>query len=107
MTDERSALKFSAAMMVFGLGDTILPHFPPPIMAISSTDGDSPRRFPMDKAMGATVITATSIKTPTVHSSTVLRERDADLHVVLVAHKLKIRHGNTVRQIEVVLFKDI
>ena len=37
----------------------------------------------------------------------VLRERDADLHVVLVAHKLKIRHGNTVRQIEVVFFKDI
>ena len=78
MTDERSALKFSAAMMVFGLGDTILPHFPPPIMAISSTDGDSPRRFPMDKAMGATVITATSIKTPTVHSNIAARAKAAN-----------------------------
>ena len=64
--------------MVFGFGETIFPHFPPPIMAISSTDGDSPRRFPIDNAMGATVITATSIKTPTAHSSMVARAKAAN-----------------------------
>ena len=64
ITADRSALKFPAAIMVFGLGDMIFPHLPPPIIAISNTDGDRFRRLPIERATGATVITATSIKTP-------------------------------------------
>ena len=78
MTDDKSALKFSAAIIVFGFGETILPHFPPPIMAINSTDGDKPKRFPIDSAIGATVITATSIKTPTAHSNIVAKANAAN-----------------------------
>ena len=42
-----------------------------PIIAISNTDGDRFRRLPIERATGATVITATSIKTPTVQSNIV------------------------------------
>ena len=58
-------------MIVLGLGEMIFPHFPPPTMAISNTDGEMPSRLPMDRAMGATVITATSINTPTAHNNIV------------------------------------
>lgn len=65
------APKFSAAMIVFGFGEMMLPHFPPPIMAISRTALDIPKRLPNVSAIGATVITATSIKTPAAHRSMV------------------------------------
>ena len=64
MTDDRGASKFSAAMMVFGLGDRILPHLPPPIMASSSFIFDSCSLLPMMIAIGAIVMTATSMNTP-------------------------------------------
>ena len=71
ITDDKSALKFPAAIIVFGLGDMIFPHLPPPIIAISNTDGDRFRRLPIERATGATVITATSMNTPTVQSNIV------------------------------------
>ena len=40
ITDERGASKFSAAIIVLGLGDRILPHLPPPIIANSSLNFD-------------------------------------------------------------------
>ena len=56
---------------MLGLGEMMLPHFPPPIIAIRSNDFDIPSLFPSDKAIGATVITATSINTPAAQSSIV------------------------------------
>ena len=41
ITDGNGALKFSAAMILFGLGEMILPHLPPPIMAINNLALDS------------------------------------------------------------------
>ena len=64
ITDDRGASKFSAAIIVLGLGERILPHFPPPIIARSSLNLDSFKRLPMMIAIGAMVITATSINTP-------------------------------------------
>ena len=64
ITEDRGASKFSAAIMVFGLGDRILPHLPPPIIAIRSLNLESFKRLPMMIAIGAIVMTATSMKTP-------------------------------------------
>ena len=64
ITDESGASKFSAAIIVFGLGDRILPHLPPPIIASSSLNFDKRKRQPMMIAIGAIVMTATSINTP-------------------------------------------
>ena len=36
ITEGNDAPKFSAAIMVLGLGEIIFPHFPPPIMAINN-----------------------------------------------------------------------
>ena len=36
MTDDKSAPKFSAAIIVLGLGEIMLPHFPPPIITSST-----------------------------------------------------------------------
>ena len=65
ITDDSGASKFSAAMMVLGFGETIFPHFPPPIIAKSTFPFERPISLPIMMAIGATVITATSIKTPT------------------------------------------
>ena len=64
MTDERGASKFSAAMIVLGLGERILPHLPPPIIASRSLNLDKRNRHPIMIAIGAIVMTATSINTP-------------------------------------------
>ena len=50
---------------MFGLGDIILPAFPPPIIAKSITVDEYPNFLAIASAIGATVITATSTKTPT------------------------------------------
>ena len=75
ITDERSAPKLSAAIIVLGLGEMIFPHFPPPIIATNNTEGDNPNRLPMERATGATVITATSINTPTAQSNMVAKAK--------------------------------
>ena len=64
ITDDRGALKFSAAIMVLGLGERILPHLPPPIIAKSNLRGESCNLLPIMMAIGAMVMTATSMKTP-------------------------------------------
>ena len=53
----------------------IFPHFPPPIIATNNTEGDNPNRLPMERATGATVITATSINTPTAQSNMVAKAK--------------------------------
>ncbi len=66
--DDNSTPKFSAAAMVLGFGDIIFPALPPPIIAKSITIGEYPNFFAIARAIGATVITATSINTPTAVS---------------------------------------
>ena len=63
--DDKFTPKFSAADIVFGLGDIMLPAFPPPIIVKSITIGEYPNFLAIASAIGATVITATSTKTPT------------------------------------------
>ena len=71
ITEGKSAPKFSAAIIVLGLGEIIFPLFPPPIITSSSCGVGIPNLRPIDNATGATVITATSIKTPTAHNNIV------------------------------------
>ena len=73
ITDERGASKFSAAMIVLGLGEMMLPHLPPPTIASNIGNLATPIRSAMMIAIGATVITATSINTPTAVSNIVER----------------------------------
>ncbi|MPM86515.1 hypothetical protein SDC9_133604 [bioreactor metagenome] len=63
--DDNSIPKFSAADIVLGFGDIILPAFPPPIIANNITIGAYPNFLAIASAIGATVITATSTNTPT------------------------------------------
>ena len=63
--DDKFTSKFSAADIVFGFGDIMLPALPPPIIAKSITIGEYPNFLAIASAIGATVITATSTKTPT------------------------------------------
>nr|PRK56284.1 hypothetical protein BV173_00894 [Haemophilus influenzae] len=51
--------------MAFGFGDIILPALPPPIMASKIAAFDKSLRRDNAKAIGETVITATSTNTPT------------------------------------------
>ena len=70
----RSTPNASDAAIVFGLGEMMLPALPPPIMA-SSTPGFERLVFlPMLSAMGATVMTEISIKTPTAQMIMVAME---------------------------------
>src|SRR5699024_848875 len=57
--------KASATDIVFGLGEIIFPALPPPIIANKIVGLDKPAFAPIANAIGATVITATSINTPT------------------------------------------
>ena len=65
MTEVRGCSKASETAMVLGLGEMILPALPPPIMATRIPLLERPARLPMASAMGATVITEISTKTPT------------------------------------------
>ena len=65
MTEVRGCSKASDTAMVLGLGETMLPALPPPIMASSTPLLDRPAFSPMARAMGATVMTEMSINTPT------------------------------------------
>ena len=65
ISDVSSTWNASAAAMVFGLGETTLPAFPPPTIATSSAETGSPALRPTASATGATVMTAMSTKTPT------------------------------------------
>ena len=60
----RGAPKFSEAIIVLGLGEMILPHLPPPMRAISNLVRERLSLHPQIIAIGAIVITATSINTP-------------------------------------------
>ena len=73
ITEERGAPKFSAAIIVLGLGEIIFPHFPPPTIASNIPNLLIPNRCEIIIAMGATVITATSINTPTAVNNIVER----------------------------------
>ena len=53
--------------MVLELGEIILPALPPPIIAKTMASLGNPAFLPMARAIGATVITVTVIKTPTPH----------------------------------------
>ncbi len=64
-------MKLSAAAMVFGLGDITLPALPPPTIASKMAILEISARCAMARAIGETVITATSINTPTAVSSIV------------------------------------
>src|SRR5690625_1928235 len=66
ITDVSGTLNASAAAIEFGFGDIIFPAFPPPIIASKIAVLERPARLPIAKAIGATVITATSMNTPTV-----------------------------------------
>ncbi|MNL37112.1 hypothetical protein D3C87_1592360 [compost metagenome] len=61
----RSRSNPRAAAIVFGLGEMIFPAFPPPESASSSAVLEIPILLPTDKAIGATISTATGINTPT------------------------------------------
>ena len=63
----RSTPNASDAAIVFGFGEMILPALPPPIIARSIPLLDNPALLPMAIAIGATVITDISTKTPTAH----------------------------------------
>lgn len=65
MTDVSGTWNESEAAMALGFGDMTLPALPPPIIASKMASFDSPARLAIESAIGATVITATSIKTPT------------------------------------------
>ena len=69
----RSTPKASEAAMVLGFGETMLPALPPPIMASSRLCLDRPAFLPMARAMGATVMTEMSTKTPTAQMIMVAR----------------------------------
>ena len=66
ITDVKGRLKASEAAIAFGLGDIMFPDFPPPIIAIKTAVLDKFVFLAIAIAIGATVITATSIKTPTI-----------------------------------------
>ncbi len=57
--------------MVLGLGEMILPHFPPPTITTSNRPIGIAHFLCICKATGATVIIATSINTPIAHSNRV------------------------------------
>ena len=65
ITEVSGCSKASDTAMVLGLGETILPALPPPIMASSTPLLERPAFLPMARAMGATVMTEISMKTPT------------------------------------------
>ena len=65
MRDVRSTLKASEAAIVLGFGEIMLPALPPPIMASRRLSFGSFALFPIARAIGATVITEMSMKTPT------------------------------------------
>ena len=71
ITDDSGASKFSAAIIVLGLGEMMLPHLPPPTIASNNGNFEIPILSAMIMAIGATVITATSINTPTPVSNIV------------------------------------
>ena len=73
ITDDNGAPKFSAAMIVLGFGEMMFPHLPPPTIASSIPNLGIFNLSAMIMATGATVITATSIKTPTAVSNIVER----------------------------------
>ena len=65
ITAVRSSLKASVTAMVFGFGETMLPALPPPIIASRMPLFERPARSPIARAIGATVMTAMSMNTPT------------------------------------------
>ncbi|MNJ41337.1 hypothetical protein D3C77_362570 [compost metagenome] len=60
-----SRLNPPAAAIVFGFGEIMLPALPPPDNATSSATLEYPILLPTDSAIGATINTATGMKTPT------------------------------------------
>ena len=65
ITSLRGKSKPFAAAIVFGLGEIILPALPPPDKAINNDNLLIPVLFPTDRAIGATINTATGMNTPT------------------------------------------
>ena len=65
ITEVSGTSKASAAAMAFGFGDITLPALPPPTIAKSIAVLEMQARWAIAKAMGETVITATSTNTPT------------------------------------------
>ena len=65
MTDVRGCSKASETAIVLGLGEMMFPALPPPIMATRIPLLERPARFPIARAIGATVMTEMSTKTPT------------------------------------------
>ena len=65
ITDVKGRWNVSAAAIALGLGDIKFPAFPPPIIAKRMAGFDKSVRRASAKAIGETVITATSINTPT------------------------------------------
>ena len=66
ITEVKGKLKASDAAIALGFGDIIFPDFPPPIIAIKTAVLDRFVLLAIAIAIGATVITATSINTPTI-----------------------------------------
>ena len=68
ITEVKGILKASAAAIALGFGDIIFPAFPPPTIAIKTPVLERFVLFAIAIAIGATVITDTSINTPTIVS---------------------------------------
>lgn len=72
--DVRLTLKPSERAIVFGFGEMMFPALPPPIIASRTPLLESPARSPIARAIGATVITEMSTKTPTAQITIVAIE---------------------------------
>lgn len=86
----KGSSKASEAAIVLGLGEMMFPAFPPPIIAKRMAGLDSLARKAIASAIGATVITATSINTPTavktkVASAKAIRDLDSPTRVTIVS----------------------
>ncbi len=68
ISEVSSILKASAAAIVLGFGEMMLPALPPPIIATRSALTGSFALRPTASATGATVITAISMNTPTAQT---------------------------------------
>ena len=64
MTCESPAPRLSEAAMVFGFGDMMFPHLAPPVIATKIRGRETLFRATSISAIGATVMTAMSTKTP-------------------------------------------
>ena len=65
MTEVKSTWNASETAMVLGFGEMIFPAFPPPTMARRTPLFERPAFSPIARAIGATVMTEISTKTPT------------------------------------------